>query len=164
MIRLARPEDVSRIFDLILELSVYERLRDKVVGSAELLGEHLFGETKYVEALVAEDEGMLVGYALFFTSYSTFLTRPGYWLEDIFVGPEFRGKGYGKAMLQEISRMAIEKGFGRVDWVVLDWNKPSIDFYEAIGAVPMSDWLIYRLEGDALGRVASGEILRRVGQ
>jgi GNAT superfamily N-acetyltransferase len=150
MVRPARPEDTPRIFDLLLELAEYERLRDRVSGSAELLNEHLFGQPKYAECLVAEEGGLIVGYALFFSNYSTFLTRPGYYLEDIYVQPTARGKGYGKALLGEICRRAQEKGFGRVDWAVLDWNEPSIRFYESIGAVPMSDWVTYRLEGEAL--------------
>lgn len=157
MIRPAEPADVPRIFELILELAVYEKLRDRAIGSAELLHDHLFGEPKYVESLVVEENGVLVGYALFFTSYSSFLTRPGYWLEDIYIAPDARGRGYGKALLQEIARLAQEKGFGRVDWTVLDWNKPSIAFYESIGAVPMSDWLIYRLEGEKLEAAVTGE-------
>lgn len=155
VIRPARPEDVPRVFEMILELSEYERLRHKVTGNAELLHQHLFGDPRYLEALVVEAEEGLVGYALFFTTYSTFLTRPGYWLEDLYVEPGHRGRGYGKKLLQEIARMAKEKGFGRVDWTVLDWNQPSIEFYESLGAGPLSDWHIYRLDGDALERFAS---------
>ena len=156
MIRPARPEDVRRIHELILGLARYERLEHQAVGTPELLHEHLFGDPKYVETLVVEEAGRLVGFALFFPNYSTFLTKPGYWLEDLYVEPEARGKGYGKALLKEIARLASEKGFGRVDWAVLDWNAPSIAFYESIGASPMSDWLIYRLEGRALEEAASG--------
>jgi GNAT superfamily N-acetyltransferase len=150
MIRLAEHDDVQRIHELILELAVYERLEHKAVGSAEDLRRHLFGEPKYVEALVAEDGGRVVGFALFFPNYSTFLRRPGFYLEDLFVEPEHRGKGLGKALLREIARMAVERGYGRVDWAVLDWNEPSIQFYGAMGAVPLSDWITYRLEGQAL--------------
>lgn len=139
-----------------MALARYEKLEHKAVGTPELLFEHLFGQPQYVESLVVEEQGRLVGFALFFPNYSTFLTRPGYWLEDLFVEPEARGKGYGKALLREIARMAAKNGFGRVDWAVLDWNKPSIDFYESIGAIPMSDWLIYRLEGEAIDRFAEG--------
>ena len=155
MIRLARPEDVPRIHELIIELANYERLEHRAIGTPELLGEHLFGQTKYIETLVVEDGGRLVGFALFFPNYSTFLTLPGYWLEDLFVEPDSRGKGYGKALLREIAQMALDRGFGRVDWAVLDWNKPSIEFYESIGAAPLSDWITYRLEGEALARCAS---------
>ncbi|MBS1724903.1 MAG: GNAT family N-acetyltransferase [Armatimonadetes bacterium] len=154
MVRSARPEDVPRIHELILELAEYERLRDRAVGTPELLHRHLFGEHKYVEALVVEIEGALVGYALFFTTYSTFLTLPGYWLEDLFVEPASRGKGYGKALLLEIVRLARVNGFGRVEWSVLDWNQPSIDFYESLGARALGDWTVYRLEGAALGGLA----------
>ena len=150
MIRPARPEDVPRIHELILELAKYERLEHKAVGTPELLFEHLFGEEKFLETLVVEEEGRLVGFALFFKNYSTFLARPGYYLEDLFVEPESRGKGHGKALLQEIAKMAVERGFGRVDWAVLDWNKPSIDFYNSLGAVPLSDWITYRLEGGSM--------------
>lgn len=154
MIRPARPEDVPRIHELILELAKYERLEHKAVGTPELLFKHLFGEERFLETLVAEEDGKLVGFALFFKNYSTFLARPGYYLEDLFVEPESRGKGYGKALLREIAQMALEKGFGRVDWAVLDWNKPSIEFYDSLGAVPLSDWITYRLEGEALKHCA----------
>ena len=150
MIRPARPEDVPRVHELILELAKYERLEHKAVGTPEQLREHLFGGDPFLETLVVEEEGRLVGFALFFKNYSTFLARPGYYLEDLFVEPEHRGKGHGKALLREIARMACEKGFGRVDWAVLDWNKPSIEFYDSIGAAPQSDWITYRLEGEAL--------------
>jgi len=160
MIRLARPSDVFRIHELIMALAHYERLEHKAVGTPDLLHQHLFGTPKYIETLVVEEEGTIVGFALFFPSYSTFLTRPGYWLEDLFVIPEARGKGYGKALLREIANMAVKQGFGRVDWAVLDWNAPSIAFYESIGAERMSDWLIYRLEGGALFDMASGSALK----
>lgn len=156
MVRPARPEDVARIYELILELAVYERLRDRAVGNAELLHEHLFGEAKSVEALVAEDEGEIVGYALFFTTYSSFLTRPGLWLEDVFVLPQARGKGLGKALLREVARTAAERGMERLDWIVLHWNQPSIEFYRSLGAEPLSEWQVYRLEGEALSAFASG--------
>ncbi len=156
MVRPARPEDCPRIHELIFALAEYERLAHRAVGSAEDLRAHLFGEPKYIECLVAEENGRIVGFALFFSNYSTFLRRPGYYLEDLFVEPEARGKGYGKALLAEICRMAAEKGFGRVDWAVLDWNAPSIAFYESIGAVPMSNWITYRLEGASLAAMAAG--------
>ena len=159
MIRPARPEDVNRIHELILELAKYERLEHKAVGTPELLHEHLFGDNKFLETLVVEEEGQLDGFALFFKNYSTFLARPGYYLEDLFVEPESRGKGHGKALLCEIAKMALEQGFGRVDWAVLDWNKPSIHFYESIGAVPLSDWITYRLEGESMKDCA----LRSIG-
>lgn len=156
MIRPARPEDVQRIHELILELAKYERLEHKAVGTSELLFEHLFGENRFLETLVVEEaDGRIVGFALFFKNYSTFLARPGYYLEDLFVEPEHRGKGYGKALLGEIARMAVEQGFGRVDWSVLDWNQPSIEFYERIGAAPLADWNTYRLEGEALKSCAN---------
>lgn len=154
MIRPARPEDVPRIHELILELAKYERLEHKAVGTPELLFEHLFGEERFLETLVVEEDGKLVGFALFFKNYSTFLARPGYYLEDLFVEPEFRGKGYGKALLREIAQMALEKGYGRVDWAVLDWNEPSIEFYDSLGSAPLSDWITYRLEGEALKHCA----------
>lgn len=156
MIRPPTPADVPRLFELVRELAIYEKLEHRLVGTPELLNEHLFGQTKYVESLVVDVDGELVGYALFFPSYSSFLMRPGYWLEDVFVEPAHRGKGYGKGLLREIARLALAKGFGRVDWAVLDWNQPSIDFYNSIGAFPMSDWITYRFEGDILARFAEG--------
>lgn len=156
MIRPAEPQDVARIFELVRELAIYEKLEHRLVGTPDLLSEHLFGTPTFVQSLVAEVEREIVAYSLFFPSYSSFLMRPGIWLEDIYVQPEHRGKGIGKSLLREIVRMAVSKGYGRVEWSVLDWNMPSIEFYESIGAAPMADWITYRLEGDSLAKFAEG--------
>jgi GNAT superfamily N-acetyltransferase len=149
-IRPAKPEDCEAIFGLILELADYERLLDKVEGSAALLQQNLFSDNPHVFCIVLEEESNIIGYALYFHSFSTFLTRLGIWLEDIYVQPGHRGKGYGKALLRALAKIAVEKGCGRVEWAVLDWNQPSIDFYESIGAVRLLDWQICRLSGQNL--------------
>lgn len=156
LIRAATPDDVSEIATLIRELAEYERLTDAVVLDERDLREHLFGARPYVEALIAERGGAVVGFALFFHNYSTFLAKPGLYLEDIFVRPEHRGHGLGKALLAEIARIAVERRCGRVEWSVLDWNEPSIAFYRSLGAVVMDEWTVYRLSGDALAALASG--------
>lgn len=156
MIRPAEPQDVPRIFELVRELAVYERLEHKLVGTPDRLREHLFGDRPFVESLVGEVDGAIVAYSLFFPSYSSFLMKPGYWLEDIYVQPEHRGKGLGKALLRAIVQKARDAGYGRVEWSVLDWNQPSIDFYRSIGAVHMADWNTYRLEDETLRRFADG--------
>jgi GNAT superfamily N-acetyltransferase len=149
-IRPADASDCERIFELIRELAEYERLLHCVEGSPEILREALFVANPHVFCLVLELEGQLIGYALYFLSFSSFLTRHGIWLEDIYVQPEYRGKGYVKAMLHTLARIGVEKAYGRVEWAVLDWNQPSIDFYEALGAVRMLDWQICRLSGQSL--------------
>jgi GNAT superfamily N-acetyltransferase len=154
-IRFGRPDDVPTIFALIRGLAEYEKLSEAVVGSEDLLREHLFGERPFVETLLAETEGRAVGFALFFHNYSTFLTRPGIYLEDLFVLPEERGRGYGKALLAGLARLAFERGCGRLEWSVLNWNEPSIQFYKALGAVPMDEWTVNRVTGEALERLAS---------
>ena len=153
-LRFGRPEDVSTIFRLIRGLAEYERLSDAVVGKEDLLREHLFGERPYIEVLLAEVDGRAVGFALFFHNYSTFLTRPGIYLEDLFVLPEERGRGYGKALLSGLARLAYERGCGRFEWSVLNWNEPSIQFYKALGAAPMDEWTVNRVSGEALQRLA----------
>jgi GNAT superfamily N-acetyltransferase len=154
-IRFGQPDDVATIFSLIKGLAEYERLSDDVVGNEELLREHLFGDRRYVEALLAEAEGRAVGFALFFHNYSTFLTQPGIYLEDLFVLPEERGRGYGKALLTALGRLAVERGCGRLEWSVLNWNEPSIQFYRSLGAVGMDEWTVNRVTGEALERLAS---------
>lgn len=154
MIRRATPADVPAVAGLIRDLAEYEKLADKVVLEESRLHEHLFGERKYAEVLMAEDAGQVVGFALFFHNYSTFLARPGIYLEDLFVRPEHRGKGHGKALLVELARLAIQRDCGRLEWAVLDWNTPSIDFYKALGAVAMDDWTIFRVTGQALHALA----------
>jgi GNAT superfamily N-acetyltransferase len=152
-IRFGRPDDVPTIFSLIKGLAEYERLAHDVVGTEELLREHLFGERPYVEVLLAEAEGRAVGFALFFHNYSTFLTRPGIYLEDLFVLPDERGRGYGKALLSALGRLAVERGCGRLEWSVLDWNEPSIQFYRSLGAVGLDEWTVNRVTGDALQKM-----------
>lgn len=156
MIRPATPADVPTVVQLILALAEYERLAHEVVLDEAQLREHLFGARPYAECLIAEDNGLAVGFALFFHNYSTFLTRPGVYLEDLFVLPDHRGKGYGKALLIALAKLAVERGCGRLEWAVLDWNEPSIQFYKALGAKPMDEWTVYRVTGDALAKLAAG--------
>ncbi len=155
MIRPANPSDVPVIARLIRALAEYEKLAHEVVLREEDLHQHLFGDRRYAEVILAEEGGQVVGFALFFHNFSTFLARPGLYLEDLFVLPEARGKGHGKALLSHLARVAVERGCGRFEWSVLDWNAPSIAFYKSFGAVPMEDWSIFRLTGDALRRLAS---------
>lgn len=150
MIRAATPEDVPTIARLIRDLAEYEHLSHAVVLEEERLREHLFGARPYAEVLLAGVEGEVCGFALFFHNYSTFLGRPGIYLEDLFVRPEHRGGGHGKALLLAVARLAVERGCGRVEWSVLDWNEPAIAFYRSLGAVPMDEWTGFRLAGEAL--------------
>lgn len=155
-IRPAERADVPQILAFIRELADYEKLSHQVVGSEEQLAEHLFGPTPRAEVLILEAEGgEPAGFALFFHNYSTFLTRPGIYLEDLFVRPAHRGKGYGKALLARLARLAVERGCGRLEWAVLDWNAPAIGFYESLGASMMNEWRIFRLTGDSLEQVAA---------
>lgn len=149
-IRSATPDDADLVFRFIRELAVYERLEHEVVGTAQSVQEHLFGPNPKVFALIAEEQERPIGFALYFYSYSTFLTRHGIYLEDLYVVPEARGKGAGKALLQRIAQIAVAEGCGRFEWSVLDWNEPSIRFYESLGAVPKSEWIRYQLAGEAL--------------
>ncbi|GAC1335238.1 MAG: GNAT family N-acetyltransferase [Isosphaeraceae bacterium] len=153
-IRPAHPDDLTEIVSLIRELARYEKLEHEVRANPEDLRKHLFGERPFAEAILAETEEKVVGFALFFQNYSTFRARPGIYLEDLFVRPEHRGKGIGKALLKTIGKLAVERGCGRFEWAVLDWNTPAIDFYQSLGARPMDDWTVYRLEGEALQRLA----------
>jgi GNAT superfamily N-acetyltransferase len=155
MIRTATEADVALILYFIRALAEYERLLDKCIATEEMVRETLFGTRRYAEVIIAEDEGEPVGFALFFHNYSTFLARPGIYLEDLFVKPEARGKGFGKALLAHLALLAQERNCGRLEWAVLNWNKPSIDFYESLGAIPMNDWTVYRLIGDALDKLAA---------
>jgi len=150
MIRPATPSDVPAIRGLICELAAYEKLSHACIATDELLTQHLFGPDGAAEALVAQEAGTVVGYAIFFKTFSTFLARPGIYLEDIYVQPAHRGRGHGKAMLRHLAQLALTRGYGRVEWSVLDWNTPSIGFYKSLGAVPMDEWTIFRLTGDAL--------------
>lgn len=144
-IRPALPGDEARLFDLIKALARYERLEQAVTGSAEALGRHLFGERPMIEALLAEEAGVAIGYALFFATYSTFLTQPGVYLEDVFVLETHRRRGIGRALLSEVKRVAVARGAGRLEWSVLDWNANAIAFYEAFGARVLPDWRICRV-------------------
>jgi len=153
-IRSARPSDTKTILELIRQLAVYEKLLHEVTGDEALLERHLFGPRPSAEVLIAERGGEPVGFALFFPTFSTFLARPGIWLEDLFVVPEARGQGIGKALLTKVAEIAHERGCGRLEWTVLDWNEPAIGFYRKLGAVPMNDWTTYRLTGEALMKVA----------
>jgi GNAT superfamily N-acetyltransferase len=154
MIRSATPDDVPAIASLIRGLAEYEKLSHEVVLNEAQLREHLFGERRYAEVVLAEQDGAVVGFALFFHNYSTFLTRPGIYLEDLFVLPEHRGQGHGKALFSHLARLAVERGCGRFEWAVLHWNAPAIAFYTSFGAVPQSEWNVYRLTGDALKKLA----------
>jgi len=148
-IRRAIKEDAKHIHRLITELAVYENLEDEMVATVEDLATSIF-DNKQAEVIMAELDGEVVGYALYFYSYSTFLAKAGIYLEDLYVEKAHRGKGIGKTLLSELAKITVESGFGRLEWSVLDWNKPAIDFYESIGAVPMQGWTMNRLTGDSL--------------
>lgn len=149
-IRQATPADANAIYDMIFELAVYEKAPEEVVTSPDEIRETLFGAGSKTEALMCEVEGKTVGYAVFFTSYSTWLGRNGIYMEDLYVSPESRGIGAGKALLKHIAQLAVQRKCGRLEWSVLDWNQPAIDFYLSIGAAPQNEWVRYRLAGDAL--------------
>ena len=148
IIREALPEDVPAILILIKELAVYEKLSDKVIATEETLSETIFSSNSHVIVYLAEYKNELAGYAIFFRNFSTFIGRAGIYLEDIYVRPRFRGKGIGKKLLSKVIELARENNYGRVEWCVLDWNKPAIDFYKKLGAEPMEDWTIFRLSED----------------
>ncbi len=152
--RFATPNDVPVILDLIKQLAEYEKAADQVVATENLLHESLFAQ-RAAEVLLVEAGGRAVGFAVFFTSYSTWLARAGIFLEDLFVLPDERGKGYGKGLLVRLAQIAVERGCGRLEWNCLDWNQPSIDFYLSLGAEKMECWTTYRLEGDTLEALAS---------
>lgn len=149
-IRAAAPGDAPLIHGLIRELADYERLADHVVGTEADLDRHLFGEQPAAEAVVAEHGGEPVGFALFYTTFSTFLCRPGIWLEDVFVRPEHRRAGVGRALIEHLAALAVERGCGRLEWSALDWNEPALAFYRGLGAGQLADWIVHRLDGDAL--------------
>ena len=154
-IRLAGVDDVSEIFVLIKELADYERLLDQVIATEELLEETLFGENSNVEVLLAYDENHILGFALYFRTFSTFLGRPGIYLEDLFVREFARGKGIGEALLRRIARSTLEMRGGRLEWSVLDWNQPAISFYKKMGAVPLDEWTTFRLTGEKLKKLTA---------
>jgi GNAT superfamily N-acetyltransferase len=153
-IRAALPSDVRLILAFIRELAAYERLAHEVVATEEGLAATLFGSEPRAEALIAEVDGAAAGFALFFHNYSTFLGQPGIFLEDLFVRPELRTRGVGRALLARLAGLAKERGCGRLEWAVLDWNVDAIGFYRRIGATAMSDWTTYRVGGEALARLA----------
>ncbi len=151
--RYATEQDASLILEFVRGLAAYEKMSDEVVATEELLKEWIFVKKK-AEVIFAVEDGREVGFALFFHNFSTFLGRAGLYLEDLFIKPDSRGKGYGKTILKEVARIAVERGCGRLEWWCLDWNKPSIDFYLSMGAEPMSDWTVYRIAGQTLEELA----------
>jgi GNAT superfamily N-acetyltransferase len=155
-ITVAGEQDVPLIRQLIAELAEYERLSDEVVTSEEGLHDAMFGERRFVEALIARVGNEPVGFALFFQNFSTFMGRPGIYLEDLFVRPSARGRGIGKSLLQRLAAIAVERGCGRLEWTVLDWNDSAIAFYNALGARSMEGWTINRLQGESLERLSRG--------
>lgn len=154
IIRQAGAADVPTLLGFIRSLAEYERLSHEVVADEDAIAEALFGPDAVAEALMAELAGRACGFALFFKSFSTFLGRPGLYLEDLFVEEASRGRGVGKALLRAVARLAVERGYGRLEWAVLDWNEPAIRFYESIGARAMSEWTVNRVAGDALVELA----------
>jgi GNAT superfamily N-acetyltransferase len=153
-LRPANKVDVPVIAELIRGLARYEKLEDQVEMTEELLAAGLFGERPYAEVVLAEEDGAAVGFALFFHNFSTFLGRPGIYLEDLFVLPDHRGRGIGRTLLAHLAQLAVERGCGRLEWAVLDWNRDAIGFYESLGAHPNSEWTVYRLTGEALTGLA----------
>jgi len=153
-IREANESDVPQIQKFIRDLANYEKLEHLVVATEAQLRETLFGSSPYAEVIIAEEDGAPAGFALFFHNYSTFLAQPGIYLEDLFVKPEYRGRGYGKALLARLAQIARERNCGRIEWAVLDWNEPSIAFYKSLGARRMDEWHTFRLTGDELESLA----------
>jgi GNAT superfamily N-acetyltransferase len=151
----ARPHDTAALFALIRGLAEYEKLSHMVVGNEQQLRDELFGARPVIEAAIGWYDGEAVGFVLFFHNFSTFLARRGLYLEDLFVVPKARGRGYGKALMRHVARVAVERGCGRFEWAVLDWNQPSIDFYRSLGAEVLPDWRICRLSGDALAALGA---------
>ncbi|WP_448662187.1 GNAT family N-acetyltransferase [Sphingomonas sp. CJ20] len=153
-LRFARPDDVEQILAFVRELAAFEREPDAVVATAPMLHAALFGEGAVAEAVIAEVDGAAAGFALFFRNFSTWTGLPGLYLEDLYVTPEARGRGVGKALLQHLAGIAVDRGYGRFEWSVLDWNTPAIEFYRAMGATAMEEWTVQRVSGDALVRLA----------
>ncbi|MEM9555845.1 MAG: GNAT family N-acetyltransferase [Acidobacteriota bacterium] len=155
-LRSAREADVPTILRFIRELAEYEKLLDEVDADEDSLRRHLFGVTRHAEVVIARDDasGEDIGFALFFHNFSTFRGRPGIYLEDLYVRASFRGRGAGLALLRHLARLARERDCARIDWAVLDWNRPAIEFYDRLGARPLEDWITYRLTGEALERLA----------
>jgi GNAT superfamily N-acetyltransferase len=154
-IRAATPDDVPVLLQFIRELAAYEKLSHEVLATEATLHDHLFGKRRHAEAVLACEDGRGVGFALFFHNFSTFAGKPGLYLEDLYVQPEFRGRGYGRALMIHLARLARERGCARFEWCVLNWNQPSLEFYHSLGAVPMNDWVVQRVTGKALEALAS---------
>lgn len=152
-IRKATPEDTPIIFDLIKKLGVYEKMEDEVVTSVEELQKNIFVK-KFAHVIIGEENGIPAGFALYFYNFSTFVGKPGLYLEDLYVEPEHRGKGYGKTLLVELTKIAKAENCGRMEWSVLNWNQPAIDFYESLQAKPMNEWTVYRLDGKGIADLA----------
>lgn len=155
--RSATEQDTGLVLQFIRALAEYEKMLDLVVADEALLEDQLFRK-KNAEVIFAMEDGKEVGFALFFHNFSTFLGRSGLYLEDLYVFPEYRGKGYGKALLRKLASLAVDRGCGRMEWWCLDWNQPSIDFYRSLGAEPMNEWTVYRLTGETLERLANESI------
>jgi len=147
--------DIPDIIHFIKQLAIYEKLEHEAVATPELLKKNLFGEERFAEVIFIYEGNVKVGFALFFKNFSTFLGLPGIYLEDLFVLPECRGKGYGKKLLAYIAKLAVDRGYGRFEWSVLDWNTSAIEFYRSIGAIPMDEWTVQRLTGDSLKKLAT---------
>ena len=160
-IRPARVEDVPVILELIRDLATYERAPDEVTATEEQLVDVLFGKRPAAEVLLAFEGKSPVGFAVFFYNFSTWLGRPGLYLEDLFVKPEKRGKGYGRALLVDLAKIALDRGCGRMEWAVLDWNDPAIKFYRALGAKPMDEWTVFRLTRDGIAKLAKSDSIAR---
>ena len=157
LIRPAHAEDVPGILELIHDLATYERAPDEVTATEEQLVDVLFGEKPMAEVLLAFEKESPIGFAVYFYNFSTWLGRAGLYLEDLFVKPEKRGKGYGRALLVELAKIARDRGCGRMEWAVLNWNEPAIKFYQALGATPMDEWTVFRLTRDELARLATSD-------
>ena len=154
-IRAATPADISLIGQFIRDLAEYEKLAHAVRFDEDVMAQKLFGPRPYAEVLIGEIDGLAQGFALFFHNFSTFEGRPGIYLEDLFVRPDARGSGLGKALLGKLAALAVERDCARLEWSVLDWNTPAIDFYKSLGATPMDEWTVYRVDGDALDNLAT---------
>jgi len=160
-IRAAGVEDVPIILDLIRELATYERAPKEVVATEEQLVEVLFGKRPAAEVLLAFEGKAPVGFAVFFHNFSTWLARPGLYLEDLFIKPEKRERGYGRALLVDLAKIALDRGCGRMEWAVLDWNEPAIKFYRSLGAKPMEEWTVFRLTRDGIAKLAQSESIAK---
>ncbi len=154
VIRLATKKDTPLILSFIKELAEYEKMLNEVEATEDMLAENLFGKHQYAEVLIAEYDGHPAGQALFFHNFSTFVGKPGIYLEDLYVRPHLRGKGIGKSLLMELVKLARQRNCGRVEWVVLDWNEPSINFYKSLGALPMNEWTTFRITEEAINKLA----------